>query len=47
METSCRRCSPKAKPRALLSLVNNTKQPLQAKKILKIRYFEGGKKLRG
>ena len=42
MEKSCRKYAPKASPRPLFILVNNPKQPLHARNILKIRYFERG-----
>ena len=32
MEKSCRKCAPKAIPDPLLMLVNNLKQPLDARK---------------
>ena len=39
---SCRKCAEKASLRPLYNLVNNLKQPLHAKIILKVKYFERG-----
>ena len=40
MEKSCRKYVPNASPRPLFFLVNNPKQPLHARTILRIKYFE-------
>ena len=40
MEKSCKKCAPKASPSPFLILLYNLKQPLHAKILLKLRYFE-------
>ena len=39
MENSCRKCAPKARPKPVLILVNNPKQPLHAKNYFKNKIF--------
>ena len=40
MEKSCRKYASKASTRPFLIFINNPKQPLHARFLLKIRYFE-------
>ena len=42
MQKPYRKCAPKASPRLLFILVNNPKQPLNARSSFKNRYFERG-----
>ena len=45
MEKWCTKCAPKASPRPLLILLNNPKQPLHPKILLKKDYQKALKKL--
>ena len=39
MEKPCRKCAPKASPDPFLILLNNPKQPLDARNYFKIKVF--------
>ena len=42
IEKSCKKCTAKLVPDLFIILVNNSKQPLRARNILKVKYFERG-----